>query len=178
MFWIIFGISHNFIKSAPLYPLSITKEFKTWVIHEPGKDWFRLYTYHSLSCASGCYLEQFAPFEGCAHYFVDCWSRAQKMLKSKVLELISSSSEAVAKEFLNPSSWNSFVGSWRRSQKNIQIRTPGCHFVDFWSQGQKIFESKLQELMLSTSCAWPSKYLSRNVWNSFCRLLETRPEHV
>ena len=86
----------------------VSQQYKHELIHEPGKDWFRLYTYHSLSCASGCYLAQFPPFEGCAHYVVGCWSRAQKMLKSEVLELISSISEAFARKCLNRTSRDPF----------------------------------------------------------------------
>ena len=128
------------------------------MIHEPGKDWFRLYMYHSLSCASGCYLERFPPFEGCAHYVVDCWSRAQKMLKSKVLEVISSISEAFAMKCLNQIS--------------------GTHFVDFWSRAQKILKSDLLGPILSTSGAKARKYLNWTSWEQFRRLLEPRPENV
>ena len=49
-------------------------------------------------------LDQSPPFEGCAHYVADCWSRAQKMLKSKLMELIISISEALARKCLTPSS--------------------------------------------------------------------------
>ena len=121
----------NIDLGAPNVQVPIQKMNKPWVIHEPGKDWFRLYTYHSLNCASGCY-----------------WSRDQKMLKSKVLELISSISEAVARNCVNPSPRNSFLDSWSRGQNSKnQIRIPGCHIVDFQSRGQQIFESKLVELI-------------------------------
>ncbi len=44
-----------------------------------------------------------------------------------------------------------------------KIRPPGAHFVDFWSQGQKMLKSSLLELILSTSRAEAGNCSS---WNS------------
>ena len=53
------------------------------------------------------------------------------------------------------------------------------HICWFWGQGHIIIKAKLLVLILSTSGAnarKSSKSSNRNLWESFCRLLEPRPE--
>ena len=52
------------------------------------------------------------------------------------------------------------------------------HFVDFWSQGQKMLKSILLDFILSTSAAIARTWLNWTSWISFCRLLEPRPENA
>ena len=57
-----------------------------------------------------------------------------------------------------------------------QIEPSAAHFIDFWSQGQKMLKSSLLELILSTSGAKARKCSNRAFWSSFCQLLEPKPE--
>jgi hypothetical protein len=42
--------------------------------------------------------------------------------------------------------------------ENSQIESPGCHFVDFWSQGQTTNKSNILDILLSTFGAKARKY--------------------
>ena len=53
---------------------------------------------------------------------------------------------------------------------------PGIGFVDFWNQGQNLIKSSFLGLVFSISGANARKCLNRASWDSFCRLLEPRPE--
>ena len=53
---------------------------------------------------------------------------------------------------------------------------PGIGFVDFWNQGQNLIKSSPLGLVFSISGANARKCLNRASWDSFCRLLEPRPE--
>ena len=61
-------------------------------------------------------------------------------------------------------------------QETAQTIPPGTHFVDLWSQCQKVLKSNLRELILLTSGAEARKCPDLACWPSFCRLLEPRPE--
>ena len=88
-------------------------------------------------------------------HFVDFWSQGQKVLKSSSLDVILSTSGAHARKCSNRVSWTSFCRLLGPRPESAQIELPARHFIDFWSQGKKVFKS--------TS------------WASFCRLLEPRP---
>ena len=64
-------------------------------------------------------------------------------------------------------------GSKARKSSN---QASGTGFVDFWSHGQKVIKSSLLGLVLSTSGDKAGKSLNRVSWDSFCRLLQPRPE--
>ena len=119
------------------------------------------------------------------------------MLKSSLLELVLSTSGAKAGKCSNRVFWSSFcrlleprpeclksnlLSSFYQllepKPENTQIEPPGAHFVDFWSQSQKMLKSILLEPILSTSGAKARKCSNRVFWNSFCRLLEPRPEYL
>ena len=68
-------------------------------------------------------------------------------------ELILSTSGAEAGKYSNQGSWSSFCRLLEPKPENAQIELPGAHFVDFWSQGQKMLKSSFLELILSTSGA-------------------------
>jgi len=109
-------------------------------------------------------------------HFVDFWSQGQKVLKSSLLDVILSTSGANARKWSNRASWTSFCRLLEPRPESAQIEPPGRHFVDFWSQGQKVLKSSILSVILSTSCAKAGKYSNRASWTSFCRLLKPMPE--
>ena len=118
------------------------------------------------SWSSFCRLPESKPesaqIESPETHFVDFWRQRQKMLKSKLLELILTTSGAKAIKCLNRSSWSSF---WRLPEptlENAQIESPGRYFDDFWNQGHKMLKSMLLELILSISGAKARKCLNRS----------------
>ena len=100
------------------------------------------------------------------------------MLKSKLLELILTTSGAKAIKCLNRSSWSSFCRLPEPTLENAQIESPGWYFDDFWNQGHKMLKSSFLELILSSSGAKTIKCLNRRSWSSFCRLPEPKPENA
>ena len=107
--------------------------------------------------------------------FVDFWSQGQKVIKSSLLGLLLSTSEAKARKSSNRASWDWFSRLLEPRPESHQIELPGTGFVDFWSQGQEVIKSSFLELIFSTSGAKARKSLNRASWNWFCRLLEPRP---
>ncbi len=109
------------------------------------------------SWSSFCRLPESKPesaqIESPETHFVDFWRQRQKMLKSKLLELILSTSGAKAIKCLNRSSWSSFCRFPEPKPDNAQIASPGKYFEDFSIQGHKMLKSSLLELILSTSGA-------------------------
>ena len=98
------------------------------------------------------------------------------MFKSMFLVMISSTSGANARKLPNRCSWLSFCRLLEPRPESHQIDVPGYHFVDFWSQGGKVFKSILLAMISSTSGANARKLPNRRCGISFCRLLEPRPE--
>jgi hypothetical protein len=74
---------------------------------------------------------------------VDFWSQGQKLLKSSVLELILLTSGAIGRYCSNLSFRNSFCRLLEPLAESAKIYHSGAHFVDFWSQGQKVFKSSI-----------------------------------
>ena len=85
--------------------------------------------------------------------FIDFWSQGQKVIKSSLLGLLLSTSEAKARKSLNRASWDWFSRLLEPRPESHQIEPPGTTFVDFWGQGQKVIKSSLLGLLLSTSGA-------------------------
>ena len=119
------------------------------------------------------------------------------MLKSELPEPILSTSEPNARKCSNRSSWNAFPDFLRPMLENVQIGAPGTNFVDFWAHCQKILKSGFLEhivdfcahckQMLKSELLEPiflisgpnaGKFLNRNSWNPFCRLLIPMPENA
>ena len=75
-----------------------------------------------------------------------------RMLKSMLLELILSSSggKSQGQKMLKPNFLRAILLTSGTSARDIQIEHPGTHFVDFWSQDQKMLESGLLEPIVST----------------------------
>ena len=100
-------------------------------------------------------------------HFVDFWSQGQnasnrafwssfcrlleprpECLKSSLLELILSTSGAKAGKCLNQAFWKSFCRLLEPRPESSQIDASGSHFVDFWSQGQKVLKSRCRSIIL------------------------------
>ena len=62
--------------------------------------------------------------------------------------------------------------------ENAEIGIPGTHFVDFWTQRQKMLKSDFLGPILSTSGPNARKCKNRTSWDPFCRLLDPRPENA
>jgi hypothetical protein len=89
-----------------------------------------------------------------------------------------STSGAKARKSSNRCSWQSFCRLLEPRPESLQIDAPGYHFVDFWSQGQKVFKSMLLAIILSTFGAKARKSSNRWSWLSFCRLMEPGQESL
>ena len=60
--------------------------------------------------------------------------------------------------------------------ENAEIGPPGTHFVDFWTQGQKMLKSDSLGPILSTSGPKARKCRNRTSWDPFCRFLDPELE--
>ena len=60
--------------------------------------------------------------------------------------------------------------------ETVQIEPSGHHFVDFWSQSQKLLKSSILGIILSTSGPNARKCSNRASWASFCRILKPKLE--
>jgi len=98
--------------------------------------------------------------------------------KSMFLAIILLTSGARARKSPNRHSGLWFCRLLEPGPESLQIDTPGSDFVDFWSQGQKVFKSMLQVMILSTSGARARKSSNRYSRLWFCRLLEPGPESL
>ena len=87
---------------------------------------------------------------GC--HFLNFLSQCQKVFKSMLMDIISSTSGA--------------------RPECLQIDAPGHHFVDSWSQGQNVFKSMLLDIIWLTSGANARKSSNQCSWT----FLEPRPE--
>ena len=76
----------------------------------------------------------------------------------------------------NRCSWLWFRRLLEPTPESFQIDAPGYHFVDFWSQGQKVIKSILLAIISSTSGARAGKSSNRCSWLWFRWLLELTPE--
>ena len=74
---------------------------------------------------------------------IDFWSQGQKVLKSSILELILLTSGAIGRNCSNLSFRSSFCRLLEPLAESAKIYHSGAHFVDFWSQGQKVFKSSI-----------------------------------
>ena len=79
--------------------------------------------------------------------FVDFWGQGEKVSKSSLLGLVSSTSGANARKSSNRVSWDWFCRIQGPKQESHQIEPPGTLFVDLWSQGPKIIKSSLLGLL-------------------------------
>jgi hypothetical protein len=119
------------------------------------------------------------------------------MLKSELLGPILSTSGAKTRKCENRISWDRFCRLLEPRPENAEIGSRGTHFVDFWSQGQKMLNSDPLGPILRNSGAesrksWnqPSgiyfvdfwsqgqKMLQSGILNPFCRLSEPMTEKV
>ena len=123
-------------------------------------------------------MPESAQSEPPGRHFVDLWSPGQKVLKPSILEVILSTSGANARECSNRASWASFCRLLKPMPESAQIEPPGRHFVDFWSQCQKVLKSSILGVILSTSEAKARKCSNRASWTSVCRLVKPRPESL
>ena len=87
---------------------------------------------------------------------VDFWCRGQKML--------------------NWVSWEPLCRLLEPRLENASIGFPWIHFIDFWSQCQKMLKSDFLGVFFSTSGAKARKCANRISWDLFSRLLEPRPD--
>ena len=95
-----------------------------------------------------------------------------KCMKTIVLSI----SGSKARKPSNQVSWGWFCRLLEPRLESHQIEPPWAGFLDVWSQGQKAIKSNFLGLVLPTSWAKAGKSLNRASWDSFCRLLEPRPE--
>ena len=95
------------------------------------------------------------------YHFVDFCSLGGKVSKSMLLVMISSTSGANARKLPNRCSWLSICRLLEPRPESHQIDTPGYHFVDFWSQGGKVFKSMLLAMISLTSGANARKLPNR-----------------
>ena len=93
--------------------------------------------------------------------------QCQKVFRSMLMDNISSTSGAKARMSSNRCSWTSFRRLLEPRPECLQIDAPGYHFVDFWSQCQKVFKSILLDIISSTSGAKARMSLNRSSWTSF-----------
>ena len=76
----------------------------------------------------------------------------------------------------NRASWVWFSRFLEPTPESVQIELPGIRFIGFWSQGLKVIKSSFLGLVFLTSGANARKSSNQASWDSFCRLLEPRPE--
>ena len=95
------------------------------------------------------------------YHFVDFCSLGGKVSKSMLLVMISSTSGANARKLPNRCSWLSICRLLEPRPESHQIDSPGYHFVDFWSQGGKVFKSMLLAVISLTSGANARKLPNR-----------------
>ena len=79
-------------------------------------------------------------------------------------------------ECSNLASWASFCRLLKPKLESAQIEPTGRHFVDFWSQCQKMLKSSIMDVISSTSEAKAGQCSHLAYSTSFCRLLEQMPE--
>ena len=111
-------------------------------------------------------------------HFIDFWSQGWKVLRSRLPGVILSTSGDNARKCSNRSSWASLCRLLEPRPESAQIEFPKRHFVDFWSQGQKLLRSSIPGVILSTSATKDRNCLNRTSQASFCRLLKPRTESV
>ena len=84
---------------------------------------------------------------------------------------------------LNHNSWNSFCRFLEQEYENARTQRPGRHFVDFWSQVQKMLQATLRSSFRRFLDAKPenvkidAKWSNWNYWNSFWRVLGPKLEN-
>ena len=100
------------------------------------------------------------------------------MPKSDFLGHILSTSGPKARKCRNRTSWDPFCRLLDPRPENAKIRPPGNHFVDFWTQGQKMLKSDFLGPILSTSGPEARKCQNRASWDPVYRVLEPRPENA
>ena len=105
-------------------------------------------------------------------------SQSQKVFSSMLQGMILSTSGTRTRKSSNqcPRVW--FCWLLEPGRESLQIDAPGCDFIDFWSQGQKVMKMLLQDVILLTSGA-----RARKSWNQCSRvcfswLLEPGPESL
>ena len=76
----------------------------------------------------------------------------------------------------NQASWGWFWWLLEPRLESYQIEPPWTGFLDVCSQGQKVIKSSFLGLVLPTSWAKAGNSSNRVFWDSFCRLLQPRPE--
>ena len=116
---------------------------------------------------------------------VDFWNQCQKVFKSRLLDIILSTSGANARKCSNRASWTSFCRLLEPMLESAQIESPGCHFADFWGEGQKVLKSSFLDVILSTSGAHarsaqiesPGRYFA-DFWGQGQKVLKSSFLHV
>ena len=90
--------------------------------------------------------------------------------------IILSTSGSKARKPPNQASWGWFWWLLEPRLESHQIEPPWTGFLDVCSQGQQVIKSSFLGLVLPTSWAKAGNSSNRASWDSFCRLLEPRPE--
>ena len=85
--------------------------------------------------------------------FLDFCSQGQKTIESSFLVIVLSTTGATGRKSSNRAPWDWFWRLLEPTPECYQIEHPGSAFADFWSQGQKVNESSLRGLAVSTSGA-------------------------
>ena len=87
--------------------------------------------------------------DGPGYHFVDLWSQGKKVFKLMLVAIILSTYFwCQARKSSNRCSWPPFCRLLEPRPESLQIDAPGNHFVDFWSQGRKVFKSMLLAITL------------------------------
>ena len=93
--------------------------------------------------------------------FVDFLTQSWEVVKSKLLGLVLSTSEAKARKSSNRAPWAWFCRFLEPKLESHSIKPPGTGFLDFWSQGYNVTKSSLLGLVLSTSWSEAGKSLNQ-----------------
>ena len=107
------------------------------------------------------------------------WTSPKKYIldHSKCMKtIVLSTSGSRARKPSNQASWGWFWWLLEPRLESYQIEPPWTGFLDVCSQGQKVIKSNFPGLALPTSWAKAGNSSNRASWDSFCRLLQPRPE--
>ena len=106
------------------------------------------------------------------------WLQGQKVIKSRLLELILPTSGAKIANSSNRDFWDWFCRLLEPTPESHQIESSGTDFVDSQSQSDKFIKSRLLRLILSTSGAQANKSLNQDFCFWFRRFLEPRSQVI
>ena len=101
--------------------------------------------------------------------FVDFWNHGQKIIKSRILGSVSSTSGAMARKSSNRASWDRFRQHLEPLPGSHQITHPGIGFVNIWRHGQKVIKSSILGSVSSMLGAMARKSSNRTSWDRFRR---------